>query len=304
MNIKIISLAALFFLSSCLPSPSSVLSLLLSDPDTGIVGKWDFRTSYLPGQEDGFKAGEVNVSVENLVNSDYIGSYYVFNADGTYRSLHTEGLTEEYIEGRWSFDEKDSLLRFETNKATQQKIFKVNYLKNNKLSLSDVRPAEQGKKTSYLDKLYTEISHHYTFQADEDVVDTEHDYTVREANDWRIKPQKPETDGQIRERIAANIDYAIMYLDAHLESKKKSIRYAGLASPFMFASNGIALHPMERVKAWKDMFYSYEQAVLGHGFLKEAFATHIKVPENKSHVELQRHLLVEIKRQVLKRNSI
>jgi hypothetical protein len=94
------------------------------------------------------------------------------------------------------------------------------------------------------------------------------------------------------------MDYALMFLDAHLESDKKTIEYSGLSSPFVFASNGLALKRINEINQWENIFYDYSQAQEAYNILQTAFNSRITVPENLSYVALQKYLLEELKKQL------
>ena len=278
MNYKrlIIALLLAFVFASCNNSINSK-----------IIGKWDFNNRYLPNQEKFGLTGNT-IEVDNYTNSGFMGSYYVFNADGTYHALQPEGVAAKYIEGTWRFDERDSTLHFKSNSIIQQNVWKVNDLKNGTLILAEIPSEKSAPNKSYLQK----------FEKDDETVGTTYDFTSKEMNLWRAKPQKQESTAELKKRITANIDHTLMFLNANLESGKRTINYAGLSSPFVFATNGLALKRIERAEQWTNIFYHYGQAQEAYDILEAAFNSHIKVPENLSYVLLQKYLLEELKKQL------
>ena len=278
MNYKrlIIALLLAFVFASCNSSINSK-----------IIGKWDFNNRYLPNQEKFGLTGNT-IEVDNYTNSEFMGSYYVFNGDGTYHALQTEGVEADYIEGNWSFNELDSTLHFKSNSIIQHNVWKVNDLQNGTLVLSEIPSEKIAFNKSYLHK----------FEEDDETVGTPYDFTKKEMNLWRVKPKKPESTMALKKRITANIDHTLMFLNAHLETGKQTINYSGLSSPFIFATNGLALKRIERADQWTTVFYDYGQAQEAYDILETAFNSHIKVPENLSYVLLQKYLLEELKKQL------
>jgi hypothetical protein len=61
------------------------------------------------------------------------------------------------------------------------------------------------------------------------------------SNNWRIKPQKSETDSEIKNRVMAQLDYMIDYFTFINDEGHSSFMVGHLRSPFKFYSNGIGI---------------------------------------------------------------
>jgi hypothetical protein len=99
-------------------------------------------------------------------------------------------------------------------------------------------------------------------------------------NHWRQKPKDPETPGQVKERLKANIHYLIIYLNNTLIRDEESISMAGVISPIEFGSNGIALKARHQLpEEWINVFYNETQAM--EAFQSIEYAFHEKITFNK-----------------------
>jgi hypothetical protein len=88
-------------------------------------------------------------------------------------------------------------------------------------------------------------------------------------NQWRIKPSKPETDEEIRERVRQALVFYGKYLDRNVALNVPSITFAGIPVILMWYKSGLAVIPKSRVdQRWVNCFYNKEQALKAQNMLE------------------------------------
>ncbi|MHA4809852.1 hypothetical protein ACX0G9_17185 [Flavitalea flava] len=101
-------------------------------------------------------------------------------------------------------------------------------------------------------------------------------------NRWRIKPGKPETREEIRERVKACLHfYSLFFLDNH-QRHETDISFSGLPSCFIWYNGGIGVQERSDLdNKWINCFYSSYQAYQGYDMLASLLGSHkLKWPEN------------------------
>ena len=269
-----------------------------SDIKSELVGKWDFRNVFNPNNHDDKYDQEVgDKEIDELSNENYHGSYYVLNEDNTYYSLHTEG-EGGYIEGKWDYNEKDSLLHFYSNNKTQDPVYKVNYLKGNQLSFSDANPKTVNPKDSYLKQLADNINHRYKFVKDDFTLGSDLDFTKKSLNLWRAKPQKSENIVQITKRTKDAIENAILFFKNGIEEEKDGLHLNPVMLPVNFYANGVEMKDFHNAVNWNSIFYNDNEAYAGYTLINNAMAENFDVPNNKRPLELNLYILEELNKRI------
>ncbi len=91
-------------------------------------------------------------------------------------------------------------------------------------------------------------------------------------NKWRIRSRTSEKDSAIRNRIKECIKFYALYFRDHIKRKRTEINFAGLPSCFLWYRRGIGLYNSDELPtAWKDCFYSTEEAMKGLKMIKDLF---------------------------------
>jgi hypothetical protein len=91
-------------------------------------------------------------------------------------------------------------------------------------------------------------------------------------NQWRIRPEKLETDGQLIDRMKNCVRFYALYFRDHIMRKRSEINFAGLPSCFIWYRRGIGLTETgDLSEAWKHCFFSTQQAIKGRNIIKELF---------------------------------
>lgn len=93
----------------------------------------------------------------------------------------------------------------------------------------------------------------------------------RNNNAWRLKPPQPESEEEIRKRLAAMLQYYSEY--CQLLSRESQIFVpARFIVPVDFYQHAMGLKPFDSTKAFAHIFYNVEQAREGHYYLNRAFS--------------------------------
>jgi hypothetical protein len=89
-------------------------------------------------------------------------------------------------------------------------------------------------------------------------------------NQWRIPPNKPETDSAIKQRVKDCIRFYALYYRDNIRRQKKTISFEGLPAIFEWYRRGIGLPDKAEVhKSWINCFYNKEQALKGYEILRD-----------------------------------
>lgn len=278
----------------------SIIYFSCKDPATevALVGKWDFRNVFNPNNHDKNYDDEIgNKEIKDLGNVSFVGSYYVLNKDKTYSSVHTEG-EGGFIEGKWDYNENDSLLSFHSNSKTQQKSYRLNYLKGNSLSLSDPFPSKVNPNDPYLKQLGDNINHRFKFIRDEHTLDSEFNFTEKKYNLWRFKSEAPENEKSIIIRVKQCLEYAVLFLQNAIEHNRKVVTLSAVNLPLNFYSNGVQMKNFSECYAWKGIFYNEEEALIGYKLIENAMKDNFEISKNENPMKLNLSILNEINKRV------
>ena len=87
---------------------------------------------------------------------------------------------------------------------------------------------------------------------------------------WRLRPDNPEKDSAIRERVKQCIWFYALYFRDCIKRKKESINFLGLPMIFKWYSGGIGLPDKTKLhESWIACFYNRKQAMRGYELLRD-----------------------------------
>lgn len=92
-------------------------------------------------------------------------------------------------------------------------------------------------------------------------------------SEWRIKPKKPESEDELKERLKGCIQFYQYFFKGYVESKSTEIDYSGLPSCFKWYQGGIFVQNEKKLdKKWIDCFYSEVQAFQARQTMEDALS--------------------------------
>src|SRR5690606_35013277 len=110
------------------------------------------------------------------------------------------------------------------------------------------------------------------------------DYSAVSFNEWRNKPQRPETKEEIRARIIAHLEYMCAYMRVHVYGDFEWIHFAGIYSPFVLSEDGVILLDWLSVPHfWKNIFYDDKDADKAYYMIKYAMDATVSPPYRGEH---------------------
>ncbi|MGN6193372.1 MAG: hypothetical protein ACTHOB_00425 [Ginsengibacter sp.] len=88
---------------------------------------------------------------------------------------------------------------------------------------------------------------------------------------WTIKPKKPETDAEIKERVKESVQFYLYYFNGFINGNADQIDFKGLPNCLNWYQGGITIQNEENLnKKWISCFYSKDQALEGRQILQDA----------------------------------
>lgn len=105
-------------------------------------------------------------------------------------------------------------------------------------------------------------------------------------NKWRIKPDKKETDAEIRSRVRNHVEFMQLYFENALEKRLRVVSEPNLASPFEVYSNGISMRKFDKIKDWQDLFFDGEDAKKGYDIIESEMRKDFALAKTKNAFEL------------------
>ena len=258
-----------------LPVVLMLLSACSSSSDKQLLQKrWNFASTNIPSLEKIAKGYQTSYGI-NGFKQVFAASKFILRKDETFDLC----LFQNYRHGRWK--ERNGALVLWPEPSADSLVLIIDSLGERFMQLSIdsnnfqklgrfVMPFEG---VAFFDK--NKIARFRFERGDHGYSDLSEDPYSRENNWWRIRPTKPETQGQIHKRILNLVDFHTVMFEDAIERDKKVVTYNWFSSPLIVANNGLALKNYRKIEAdWKEYFYDSTQAregfrLLGRGFDKK-----------------------------------
>jgi len=153
------------------------------------------------------------------------------------------------VTGKWSIDDKVKPVTIAFLLDNNQKeLFQLAYLSPYEMKLSYA----EGDTKKINDLVAEGIRHN----------DLNEDPFYISNNLWRLKPAKPETDEQIKDRLKSCIHFFILFYDQKINAHSDAVSFVGLPSCFKWYGGGIFLQKENELQTkWVNSFYNKEQAM-------------------------------------------
>lgn len=101
--------------------------------------------------------------------------------------------------------------------------------------------------------------------------------------EWSIKPVKPETDEEIRNRVKQCVQFYSYYLKGYTDGGATKIDFKSIPACFNWYWGGIGVQSATKIdKKWINCFYSYEQAMKGRQMLDDVITKKYKWDEKET----------------------
>lgn len=98
-----------------------------------------------------------------------------------------------------------------------------------------------------------------------------------------IKPSKPESPEEIRNRTLGFVRFYEYYLNGHVRGEAPKINFVGLPNIFNWYSGGIGLQSDKKLNPkWVDCYYNPEQAFEGYSIIRHAILKDYKWDKEKT----------------------
>lgn len=100
---------------------------------------------------------------------------------------------------------------------------------------------------------------------------------------WSIKPVKPESDEEIRNRVKQCVQFYSYYLDGYIAGGATKIDFKSIPACFNWYWGGIGVQSAAKIdKKWINCFYSYDQAMKGRQMLDDVITKKYKWNEKET----------------------
>lgn len=211
-------------------------------------------------------------------------------------------LFKQYSHGTWQYAEESSeliltsetglpVLRCKTEIPRRNKTF----IRLDSTALQAVIPA------GMQDNVACQFLLHQPFAIFELYLDKEHfsslanDPYSLSNNQWRVKPNKKETEEELVERIKKHIHFReLLYKDA-LNNERDYISLNWFTTPLRISFNGASLKDYDEVgKFWEQNFYDSTQAITAYGLMKHCFDKQIETPYPDDQYKNNLHILQQM----------
>lgn len=216
------------------PSAPTVIPLI----KTSLLGSWRLADINVTrsGSNDPLleTAGDKRILQEGLIFS--------FFEDGTFTNMNGLG---EYDFGKWNFVNGKKTVFLKSNKYKDTFKIKADHLNEKELLVMEQRSKQK-------------MTFSRSGNAGEKL---ELDAFYPNNNTWRIKPIKPETDAQIKERFANYISHLAFILKTASDQKRPAVSFEFSEGIIQIYSGGIGIKSKEDVpETWINSYYSPKQA--------------------------------------------
>jgi hypothetical protein len=201
---------------------------------------------------------------------------FAFFEDGTmlqnpHGELHT---------GTWNYDDALKIITIRQAKGATEK-YKINAVAADELVLTKM--GEGNAK----EQLYTgeAIAH----------IDKNTDPFYPANNNWRIKPSKPETDAEIKQRAKDCLKFYLLYYNDNRVRDSSVISFIGFPTCFIWYGGGISIFTAAKLpSAWINCFYNRQQALKAHAMMEDLVTKKYKWSKGQNWVVMNAKVLKQM----------
>jgi hypothetical protein len=184
---------------------------------------------------------------------------FAFFNDGTM----LQNPREQMVVGRWSYEDATKTITITPQQGAGEK-YKINAIGAEELVLTKLEGGATRQK--------------YTAQAFAHQRNTDDPFYPAN-NLWRIKPSKPESDVQIKQRVKDCTRFFQLFHADNMVRDSSQISFVNFPSCFKWYSGGIGIKQAKELRAdWMDCFYDRAQALKGHAIMEDIIAKKYQWP--------------------------
>jgi hypothetical protein len=157
--------------------------------------------------------------------------------------------------GKWEYDDAAKTITIRQSKGGMEQ-YKINAVAADELVLTKL--GDNGaKREKYTAEAITHIQNN-------------NDPFYPGNNIWRIKPAKPETDAEIKQRAKDCIKFYLLYYNDNKVRDSSVIAFAGFPTCFIWYGGGISIITAAKLpSAWVNCFYNRQQALKAHAMMED-----------------------------------
>jgi hypothetical protein len=101
-------------------------------------------------------------------------------------------------------------------------------------------------------------------------------------NKWRLHPQKPETDEQVKQRLKEYLHFNILFYRNNLAKEEKTITFYGLPTCLKWYAGGIYMVKEDKLNEnWTYCFYNKDQAMKAYKMMEALLTGKYNWPKGK-----------------------
>jgi hypothetical protein len=202
-------------------------------------------------EDDKYTLNDVDESTELMLS---IRSFDFFS-DGSF----VKNYRGNWAYGKWSIDDATKLITLSYEDAenrSSKDLYKVTAMATDELSVIN-----KELNTSTILK----------FVATENKLKNIADEPFHINNNlWRVKPTKPESDEEIKQRLKKNLEFFVLFYKWAIVKNDKHISFYGLPSCLQWYGGGIYMQKKESLsEQWKNCFYNKQQAAKAYAIMEK-----------------------------------
>ncbi len=184
----------------------------------------------------------------------------------------------DLIIGRWSWDPAQSLVRLDYEEEKSETYH---------VSPSLTQGLIFKSRTSQTEVIYT-------LETDTFDYDTRDIYSPS-LNAWRVPAHREHTDEELQQRLLSMLVFLEAYFEAAAIRELDRVDVSTLPTPYLFASNGVAIYRSERLPdKWVQLFTSRDEAEYAARILGELFGD-VTVPKTSNRFERNAQIFSQLK---------
>lgn len=261
-----------------------------NSPQNTISHRWNFAGVDMPGVR-GFidSISSTGQEAKDAMEEFFRGNELILRKDNTFDIA----VFKHYVHGIWKYDETNKRLTLTDDAGLLQPIvWNVENFNNLALqiqidanNLQKLIPSFQYSTTGYSYLLKNNVFTFFLSRNGDIYWQDKNDPYSKVNNLWRIKPNAPETDAQILERVNRHLKFCKLVIKDAMD--KGYLSFNWFVTPLIINVHGAGLRGYDDARQeWESNFYDSTQAEKGYKLLRQSVLnSHYKPDETKLNFE-------------------